>query len=69
MLLYSRFSGEVSMNGNRYCSNSLNYDNMIVLLPFTKNQQPKWREIAEELSKFGSLIVYEDHDEIYYVYE
>ena len=36
MLLYSRFSGEVSLNGNGYCSNALNYDNTILIQSCSK---------------------------------
>lgn len=67
MLLYSRFSGEVSLSGNGYCSNATDYDRLIIVMPSPKN--PNWRELAEQLSKFGSLSVHEDREETYFVYE
>ena len=68
-LLYSRFSGEVSINGNMYCSNAYENDSKIVIQKKNKEQNSEWRNHAEVLSQFGNLSVYEDHGELYYVYE
>lgn len=68
-LLYSRFSGEVSINGNMHCPTAFDYEVKIVIQAKTKEENPEWQNHAEILSKFGNLIVYEDHDELYYVYE
>mgnify|MGYP007069266497 FL=1 len=67
-LLYSRFSGEVSLNGNGYCSNAIYYDQTIIIESIKKSENPKWEQIAKAMSQFGSLIVYEDRDETYYVF-
>lgn len=61
-LLYSRFSGEVSINGNRYCSNAQDFDTRILIQETTKQLNPEWKEAAAVLSKFGSLIVHEDKE-------
>jgi hypothetical protein len=66
-LLYSRFSGEVSLSGNGFCSNAVNYDELIIILPLPMH--PKWRELAQQLSKFGNLSVHCEHEEMYFVYE
>lgn len=60
-LLYSRFCGEVSINGNRFCSNAQHYDDTIIIQPFSMQAYPDWRITASTLSKYGSLAVHEDH--------
>ena len=68
-LLYSRFSGVVSINGNMLCPTAIEYEEKIVIQSKKKEENPEWQNHAALLSKFGNLIVYEDHDELYYVYE
>lgn len=68
-LFYSRFSGEVSINGDGYCSNALNYDNTILIQSVSKKEYLEWKTAAQALSKFGTLTVHEDHGEIYYAFE
>ena len=61
-MLYSRFSGEVSINGNMLCPTAYEYEEKIIIQGKTKEENPEWQNHGELLSKFGNLIVYEDHD-------
>ena len=39
-LLYSRFAGEVSINGNKYCSNAMENDGKILIQKNSKEDNP-----------------------------
>jgi hypothetical protein len=67
LLVYSNSIGEVSLSGK--ASNTLNYNNTIVIQPFPKDSHVEWRQTANKLSKFGTLSVHENRGEVYYVFE
>lgn len=58
-ILYSRNTGEVSLEGPVYCERSRVFENRILVGKIITEKEKK--EIAKILSKFGTLSVYEDH--------
>ncbi len=52
-----------------FCPSAMDYETRIMIQSQSMSENPIWKQHAELLSQYGNLSVYEDHSEIYYVYE
>ncbi len=66
-VLFSRNTGEVSLNGPVYCQRAVRFDRTIVIGDLCSEEEK--RNIAKLLTKYGTISIYQDHEEIYYVFE
>ena len=67
-ILYSRFTGEISLVGPHYTPKTKEFQRKVAISEVV-NQEEVEKELGELLSEFGTLGVVEDHGETYYVFD
>ena len=67
-VLYSRFSGEVSLVGPEFSQKSTLYRKRMVIFSGTKINHD-FKELGGKLSSRGTLSVHEDNGETYYFFD
>lgn len=67
-ILYSKFVGEVSLVGPEFTPKTKDYLARIVILP-VKKKQHNFQALGDALSQRGTLSLFEDHGETYYVFD
>ena len=67
-MIYSRFTGEISLIGPRFTPKTKEFERRIVIFEGEKKTH-EWKEVGKALSLYGTLNVAEDHGETYYVFD
>ena len=67
-ILYSRFTGEITLFEPNFTPKTKEHTNRIAIYEGLKKDHD-WENVAKVLSNFGTLIVTEDHGETYYVFD